>query len=179
MIELITTIVILGVLASIAVPNLRVFILEKRLTTQANDFVTALMYARSEAIRAGKPVVICKSANADAVSPSCTDSGEWEQGWAMYIDSNGNGSLDNTEVAIRTGETLGGGNSMRVSLSAMAGFVSYRPSGLISPAPAAGNQAVFYFCDERGAEKARGVAIETTGRAMAVRQNTTIPLVCP
>jgi type IV fimbrial biogenesis protein FimT len=124
--------------------------------------------------------VICKSANPTADSPICSTSGEWEQGWIMFVDNDDNQARHTTnERTVRVGEPLGGNNTVRASLEDMDDYVSYRPTGLVSPAPDAGDQAVFYFCDERGEGKARGVVIENTGRAVTVRQNETVPLSCP
>lgn len=176
LIELMTAILILGILAGWALPNLRVFIQNKQLVTQANDFIGALMYARSEAIRSGKPVQICKSSD----GASCIESGYWEQGWIMFVDIDDDGALSSsTETVIRASSALAGDNTLRVSMSAMNDQFGYRPSGLIDPAPSAGERATFSFCDARGASEARGVLIEPTGRAVSARNTASTPLSCP
>ena len=86
-------------------------------------------------------------------------------------------AADNDTV-IRTHPALAGNNTLRTNLAAMANSLSYLSNGLIFPAPGPGTQATFNFCDDRGATAARGVVIENTGRAAAVR-NTAGTLSCP
>lgn len=176
LIELMTVILILGILAGWALPNLRVFIQNKQLVTQANDFIGALMYARSEAIRSGKPVQICKSSD----GASCIESGYWEQGWIMFIDNDESGAFTTiADTIVRVGSRLAGENTLRVNATALSDSFSYLPTGLIDPAPDVGEHITFSLCDERGENEARGILIGSTGRAVSARDTTTTPLTCP
>ena len=51
LIELMVTLVIASILAAIAVPSFNETIKNNRITTQANQFVIAMTYARSEAVK--------------------------------------------------------------------------------------------------------------------------------
>lgn len=90
--ELMVTITIAGILLSIAIPNFTSVISSNRLTTYANELVTALNFARSEAIKRGQPVKIKHNGNT---------SGDWRSGWTVFTDLNGNGALD-----VADGDTL-------------------------------------------------------------------------
>ena len=59
LIELLVTIAILAILLAIAVPNFIKFLQNSRLVGQTKDLVTALNYARSEAIKRGVRVSVC------------------------------------------------------------------------------------------------------------------------
>ncbi len=59
LIELMITIAVAAVLLSLAIPSFRNLILSNELTTISNEWVAAVNYARSEAIKRGVPVVIC------------------------------------------------------------------------------------------------------------------------
>ena len=50
LVELIITLTIAGILVALAVPAMQTFVLDQRLTTQANDFIADLSLSRSEAI---------------------------------------------------------------------------------------------------------------------------------
>ena len=63
LIELMFTIVVLAVLLGIGVPNFRDFVRNSRLTSAANDLLTDVNLARSEAVKRRVPVTLCKSAN--------------------------------------------------------------------------------------------------------------------
>ena len=73
--ELMVTITIAGVLLSIAIPNFTSVISSNRLTTYANELVTALNFARSEAIKRGQYVVVSKTGT------------NWEDGWNVFVDN--------------------------------------------------------------------------------------------
>lgn len=64
LIELMITIVVAAVLLAIAIPSFRNLILSNELSTVSNEWVSAVTYARSEAIKRGGPTVVCgESAN--------------------------------------------------------------------------------------------------------------------
>jgi type IV fimbrial biogenesis protein FimT len=65
LIELMIAIAILAIIAGIAVPELRSIVINSRLTTQTNEVVAALNYARSEAIKRGADVVLCATDGAN------------------------------------------------------------------------------------------------------------------
>ncbi|WP_322521576.1 GspH/FimT family pseudopilin [Guyparkeria halophila] len=64
LIELMVTIAVAAVLLTIAIPSFRNLILSNELTTISNEWVAAVNYARSEAIKRGGPAVVC-GANAN------------------------------------------------------------------------------------------------------------------
>jgi type IV fimbrial biogenesis protein FimT len=93
--ELMVTITIAGILLSIAIPNFTSVISSNRLTTYANELVTALNLARSEAIKRGQPVTIRHNGST---------SGDWSSGWTVFTDWDGDGTLDvaNADTLLRT-----------------------------------------------------------------------------
>lgn len=55
------TIAILAILAGLAYPSFMNLINGERLTSSANELVASLQLARTEAIRLGSPVTVCRS----------------------------------------------------------------------------------------------------------------------
>lgn len=92
LIELIITITILAILAALAVPSMRGFILDGRIRSQTDDLAAALNLARSETIKLQIPVTVCIS-NGSA----CTGT-DWANGWIAWTDRNNNASLDTGEI---------------------------------------------------------------------------------
>ena len=70
LIELIIVLVIGGILVSIAVPNLSVFLKNSARTTRINELVTAFNYARSEAVKRNTDIRVCSSTDASTCSGS-------------------------------------------------------------------------------------------------------------
>lgn len=97
LVELMVTIIVIGVVVFIAVPNFAMLIRSNRLTTSSNELVIAMQIARSEAVKRGENVEVC--ARASDGSQTCSgDSATWDQGWLVWQDADGNGSVDNGEV---------------------------------------------------------------------------------
>lgn len=82
LIELMVVIAIAAVLASLAVPSFQGLIASSNLTSTTNDLFATLARAKSDAIRRGKRVTVCISAD----SASCATTGDWTQGWIMFND---------------------------------------------------------------------------------------------
>ena len=84
-IELMIGVAILAILVALAVPSLTSVINNNRLAAQANEFVTALQLARSEAVRLNTAVSVCKSDDGAACSAAA---GPWT-GWITVVDATG------------------------------------------------------------------------------------------
>jgi type IV fimbrial biogenesis protein FimT len=101
--ELLVAISIAGILMAMAIPSFKDMIRNSRLTTYANDLVTSLNIARSEAIKRGRPVVVAKIRNS-----STTTTTYWSaNGWNVFVDNgaganSGNNTLDSGEEILRT-----------------------------------------------------------------------------
>lgn len=77
LVEMVITVAVLAILTAIAIPNYQRFVIESRMTAQANELITALHLARSEAVKRNAPV-----------SVSAKD-GDWASGWEV-VDAGGN-----------------------------------------------------------------------------------------
>lgn len=82
LVELMITIAIAAILLGIAVPSFQNFIVSSRITTQANDLISDLSLARSEAAKRNTRVTVCTSTN----STACTISA-WNAGRIIFVDT--------------------------------------------------------------------------------------------
>jgi type IV fimbrial biogenesis protein FimT len=80
LIELMIVIAIMGIIATIALPNMRYSILNNRVTTKTNLLVTSLSYARSEAVIHGGKI---------GLLPLDQDTHTWTKGWSVVNDPKG------------------------------------------------------------------------------------------
>ena len=97
LIELMLTIGVLGVLLGLAVPSFLETMRNNRLIAQNNEFVGALNFARSEALKRSDFVSVCASAD----QTTCSGSTDWTTGWIMFNDPNANGDLDGAETLLQ------------------------------------------------------------------------------
>jgi len=149
LIELMVTISVAAILLVIAVPNFRTFVLNNRITGQANDMMTALNYARSEAIKRGLPVSM----------RSNSGTADWGTGWFVFSDPSGNGAVDAGDITLRVWPALGGGNTLTAHLAAVTA-VTFDSGGF---ARTSGTN--FYLCDNRLTAFARNIQLAGSGRA--------------
>ncbi|MGS0741997.1 GspH/FimT family pseudopilin [Glaciimonas sp. GG7] len=95
LIELMLTMSIVSILLMMGMPSMRDFIVETRLSVSVNQFIAAATFARTEAIKRGRSVVLCRSVDAEfdqtarcAVSMSEGRSNlDWGSGWIVKVES--------------------------------------------------------------------------------------------
>lgn len=87
LIELLVTLSILAILISVAIPALSSFVADSQKSSRVFDLVGALNLARSEAIKRGVNVSVCKTEHPDAEEASCQADAGWNQGWLVFVDN--------------------------------------------------------------------------------------------
>lgn len=168
-IELIVVLVVAALLATIGIPGMKSIIYENRLITQANNVLADLNFARSEAIRRGSRVTICKSLDPTASSPSCdtATANPWTTGRIIFVDGGTAGTIDGTDTILRITQALDGagssGNSMLGDSTAGDPVrISYLGTGLRDTTTI--GEIQLRLCDSRGATYGRAIVISNTGR---------------
>ena len=170
LIELMVTIVVAAIILTVAIPSFKEIIDNNRLVTQVNAFTTSLAMTRSEAIQRAQQVTMCKSAN----GTSCTTSGNWEQGWIVFEDVNGDGSNSGDDT-IRVFSGLPTGYTVRVSGN-FSDWLAYSRTGMSTGSSGAGVAAIFRVCTaDAVTTKSRAIDINTTGRARLVANAASCP----
>lgn len=155
LIELLVTLTVLVILLAVAAPGLQPLARNNRVTALTNDLISTLNFARSEAVKRGGRVTVCKSANPDAAAPICSTSANWTNGWLVFLDNSGVvGTFDATDTRLRVGQPASR-NSAITADAAFANFVSYVGSGASSAS------ANIVVCLE---SVSRTISINNTGR---------------
>lgn len=177
--ELLITVLIVGVILAVGVPNLRQFTQNNRMTATANDLLSAFHLARTEASRAKSNITICASAN--SMEPAADCGGTWDQGFIVFIDTNGDLARSGAgETILRAQPAATNGVAFVVADDAR--YFSYAPTGLgrqnVGGAPAI-SQVV--LCDDRGnitaaggSSAARLLIATPLGRATVLRDKAQI-----
>lgn len=145
--ELLITVLVIGVVLALGVPNMAEFTQNSRMTSTANDLHASFQLARTEAARAKTSVTICASANSQAAVPTC--SGTWDQGYIVFVDTDNNVARASTEAILRLHGPAERGVSFAVENDAT--FFSFASTGL-GRGDVGGNTAMtrVVMCDDRG-----------------------------
>jgi len=78
----------------VAIPNSTVLLEKYRLKTTEASLLNGLELARTEAQLRSTTVVVCPSSNGH----SCRRDGNWNHGWVVFSDGNGNGTVQDIEL---------------------------------------------------------------------------------
>jgi type IV fimbrial biogenesis protein FimT len=172
--ELLITFLVVGVVLTLGIPNMKAFTQNSRMTSTANELLAAFQQARSESARAKADITIC--ASADPYGAALCD-GTWDQGYVVFTDDDKDGTPDATDGdtvrqadehvlyahgAVATGVSLAVANDAR--------YFSFAATGLgrgdVGGVPA---MSQVIMCDERG-------NITAAGGNSAARLFVTTPL---
>jgi len=143
---LMVTIAVLAILVTIAIPNYRAFVLNSRMTAQANDFLTSLQLARSEAVKRNAPVTM--SAKGDG----------WADGWVIWATADNDGN----PIPLRDHPALEGASSLDGDETTIT-FQSNGQAGATT----------FNLCNpETSIAPGRDITVEVSGRAFVANPGT-------
>jgi type IV fimbrial biogenesis protein FimT len=157
LVELMVTIAVLAIVVTVGVPSFQSSIANKRLSAGANDFVSALQFAKTNALTTNATTTMCtKKANEE----QCDPAGFWSNGWLVFLDVNANGKLDGSETILSTHDRLH--SSLSLSVSADLEYsIRFRPNGL----PDISSAQDMVLCDERGfSPQSKAILISVGGR---------------
>jgi type IV fimbrial biogenesis protein FimT len=160
LIELLVALAMGAVFLTLAVPAMRDYVDSMRLRSGINTLLSSVHLARSEAIKRGARVVLCKSAN----GAQCADTGGWEQGWILFHDVNNDADLNNGETLLWSEQAL----SSRVLLSGnspISSYVSYTSIGIAKFTSGGFQAGTFTLCTPSSTPvQARQIVINSAGR---------------
>jgi type IV fimbrial biogenesis protein FimT len=165
LIELIVTLAVVSILVSIAAPSFMDVLRDNRTATDANKLIATIQLARSEAAKQGVPVTISNDGD-----DTGNTANQWEKGWIVFTDWNGNGVYDDNSSAsecelekdclLRTQSALANDLTLTTS-GAFSESLTYNPSGF----PVDLVTDSFSLCSKNGdTTNARTITISNTGR---------------
>jgi type IV fimbrial biogenesis protein FimT len=172
--ELLITIVVIGVILAVGVPNLGDFRRNSRITAAANDLHGSFLLARSEAARAKQNITIC--ASAAPMGAALCDGGSFDDGWILFIDINGDIERSGTgENVLKAFPPVD--DTLHINSDGATDF-SFAPTGL---GRGDGSGTAFMICDDRGKDTAPGgsstarlVVVTPLGRSVVIADPATV-----
>jgi len=126
LVELMVTVAVMAILASVSTPALQALVNSNRLRAGANETIAVFQSARFEAIRANRQIVACMSANPNAATPSCGTAGA--TGWIVFQDADRNGQYGATERLIRRATVTG--NVQLLGSAAFGSGITFNADGM-------------------------------------------------
>jgi type IV fimbrial biogenesis protein FimT len=184
LIELMSMLAVVSILVSVGLPMLNVFFDSNRMVSNTNDLVAGLNIARSEAIKQQSRITMCQSSD----TASCTGSDQWEDGWIVFQDPNGNATVDGGERILRLNAAVDGNVTIRSNDvgNLIVSSVSFTSRGLPKALNGGSQSGTFRICDKRGLKVnadgvstvARGVVLSPSGKVRSTNQLANIAS-CP
>ena len=167
LIELMIATALLAILGGLAVPAFTGLLYDSMRSNAVNAFVHTVFLARSEAMKRGQTVSICKSPDGNSCNNTASD---WNTGWIAFAN------IDRDEPPVRDeNEPILAvqGAWPRGRITANRKAFSFRPhvQGIVN--------GTIVFCDPRGSATARAIIINRAGRPrLAQRDASNRPLRC-
>jgi type IV fimbrial biogenesis protein FimT len=154
-VELLVVFSIAALLVTVAVPSMNYLVSSNRLIASINALVSNLQFARSEAVKRSSIITLCIS----STGAQCVNSGDWEQGWIVFIDADADGSVDaGVDTILRVQSAMRGNITIRGDAN-VTNRISFNNRGF-----ATGFNGTVTFCNEYGATEARGIVTSNLGR---------------
>ena len=169
LIELMITLVVAAILLMVGVPSFLDMYKNNRLLTAANTLTASVNLTRSEAVTRGVRVKVCKSADGS----TCTTSDNWEQGWVVMVDDDGDGVPDdidgdgNPGPPIRVYQAVEGDVTM-VGSGGVGSLMSFNKFGRSE------QSGTIKVCDDRTGNSGWQLALGADGR-LADKVKVTCP----
>lgn len=116
LIELLFTTAIVVLLATIAVPSFNNTLTNWRVTSAANQFKSALIFARTEAVKRG-----------DAIHVAPRSGSSWGNGIAVFVDANGDDDYDIGEEVLVTDPV-----ATSLSFTSTQSFLRFDTNGILN-----------------------------------------------
>lgn len=186
--ELMLVMAVAAVILGVAVPSFSEFMRNNRMSGAANDFMTTVHLARSQAVKLHQPTVVCFTTTPDAAAPACN--GDGTQGWIAFVDdldpavtaaTDNNGQVDGAELVLQRHRPLAP-LTVRLSPADTDAYIGFGANGFARPLPLGVALDAVVICDDRGnveefgadQSAARAVSISPVGRPTTTRSVTVI-----
>jgi type IV fimbrial biogenesis protein FimT len=157
LVELLVTLAIVAVGATVAVPSFKGLIADSRVSGQANDLLTSLKYTRSEAVKRNARVTMCKKASDTACAATATATASWQGGWLVFVDGGTVGTIDTGDTILRVQGALP--LSTLIGDGGVTNYVSYIGSGQTSAAAGGTQVGNFSLCDPLVTARRKKIAV--------------------
>jgi type IV fimbrial biogenesis protein FimT len=174
LVELMITVAIMAVLATVAFPSFSSLVRGNRVSNEANDFLSAVKYARNESISRSRGVTLCAADTTVAPIPSaCGSANDWSKGWMVFIDDTVAASTPTSVdplLVLRTG--VGNSHNTLLPESAQT-FVRFNPRGAAKSNSAGDVKFTLKPVSGCTNQQQRSIVVTELGRSGASKEDCT------
>lgn len=141
LVELLVTMAIFALLLGLGVPALQRMVVKQQMRAASEAMMQSLRFARSEAMRSGQLVTVCRTDDPTATTPACSSTSlpsstptknayDWSTGWLLFMDHDADGKYDvaRGDKLLRVQNALSLGSGVVGTES----YVSFQPLGIVS-----------------------------------------------
>ncbi len=152
LIELMVSVSVTSILATIALPNFSEFIIKMRVDNEISHLHRMLLITRNAAINSGQKAIICPLDN----NSQCST--QWQNELSVFIDVNNNKMLDANEkvIKIRAAITI----EDKLVYGKGRTKITFKPTGQLSGLA----NGTFRYCPQNHKNHSRGIVIARSGR---------------
>lgn len=177
LVELMVVLTIASVVMSLGAPAMRGFLQNNRLHATTLRLSTDINFARSEAVKRKVRIVLCRSANPSASTPTCSGNTRiWTSGWLIFAAGDTNSTYEaGTDSLLRLGNPATGSDLAVMTNSTSNRNLEYNSDGSTNEG---GGTARFAICDGRGGSTGRQINVPPHGRLRAVKGSSSNVINC-
>lgn len=153
LIELLITLTIVAILAT-TTTRLGSVMQRNEMTTVINSLIADMNFARSEAIKTGTEVIICITNDHE----NCAKGNEWQNGWMIYYDNDGDRRKDSNETSSRTHNAIGETTTIVYNGRPVDNYIRFSANGTTN------YNGTFIVCNSHNTALKRAIILSNTGR---------------
>lgn len=168
LVELLVAVATAFLLGAMALPSFRDWLAAYQLANYAKDLAETMTRARTEAVRRGHRVGLCRSLDRSR----CAADAGWDAGFVVFGDVNGDGQRDDDEPVLGLGAPAPPGISVQANRP-VADYVSYTSVGHARMLNGALQMGTFTVC--RSGHPALAVVLAGSGRVRIDRTASRCP----
>lgn len=142
LVELLVTMAILGIVATLAVPAFSTMFSNIRNKAIGRELFSSLNFARTIAVSRQRHIALCGSRNA----VSCDNGNDFSLGGIIFLDENRDGNRDPNEQLLQT-IPAAPENSSLILRGGLFNHLRYKPDGSLT------SSGHFRYCPSNGAEE--------------------------
>ena len=124
LLEALVVLALMAALVALAAPSLSGLRQKHQMQSQAEQMLSSLMLARSEALQRQQRVTLCVL----GLGGGCATEGSWAQGWLVFVDGPDNAVRDSTETVLMVHPALPPFLKLQGNATVNR-YVSYGPEG--------------------------------------------------
>jgi Tfp pilus assembly protein FimT len=158
LVELIVTLVVAMVLITVGAPSMKAMYEGIRANSAIESIQSSFQLARSQAVSYGSRVSVCPLSGS-----SC--SGDWRDGYSVFIDNGVLGTLDTTDGLVDAVLTVVNGFNDSDFIKSDFGILSFTPDGL---AQRNGNGRLVYCPGSKTSPEARATDVSQSGKIQSI-----------